>query len=206
MKYKLISILKKTTSLTSISSYHFNNNNNINVYNSFLLNNNDIDYDVKSALFPFQVSVVILIFSIFGILRYKISKSSTIKENILIIKNDIKNMKLMLLSNNDGSINSSDINEKEFYLKKLIEEFNEAKTVLKINNYNFNIPIAAIGGDINNNDNDNNSNDINNEIRGSSIVVSSFTQLIRLVFGIIVLYGLCFILYLLNSPNLYEGL
>ena len=88
----------------------------------------------------------------------------------------------------------------------MIEEFNEAKTVLKFNNYNFNIPIAAIGGDINNNDNDNNSNDINNEIRGSSIVVSSFTQLIRLVFGIIVLYGLCFILYLLNSSNLYEGL
>ena len=112
-------------------------------------------------------------------------------------------MKISMLS--DNSVNSNDINQEEINLKKLIEEFNEAKTVLRFNNYQFNIPLAAIGGDItndnNNNDNNNNNNIKNVNVDGSQLVVSSFTQLIRLFFGIIVLYGLVFMLYLLNAPN-----
>ena len=211
MKYKLISSLK--SSISKSLSYNFDINNNLlnsdNEYSSFLLNYNVNDSnDIQSMLLPYQASVVIFIFSIFGVLRYKISKSSSIRENIVKIKDDIKKMKILILSNNDdNSIKSDDIFKKELYLKQLYEEFNNAKTVLKFNNYQLNIPVAAIGGDINISDDDNKQNiserkDIQD---GSQLAVSSFTQLIRLVFGIIVLYGLVFILYLLNFPDANIG-
>ena len=186
------------SSLASLPSLH-EVHNPLLQYN-FLLNNNE-SIDIKSQLFPFQLSVVIIIFSIFGILRYKISTASNIKLKVVSLQNEVKTMKTSILSNSDSNITTNDINEKEMLISNLILEFDSVKTFFKFQQFQLNVPVAALGGDIIE------VNDSKNQIRksddsvNSTVLVSSITQLFRLVIGIVVLYGLCFILYLLNSPN-----
>lgn len=199
--HRLISSSTSSTSsissLASLPSLH-EVHNPLLQYN-FLLNNSDDD--IKSQLFPFQLSVVIIIFSIFGILRYKISTASNIKLKVVSLQNEVKTMKTSILSNSDSNITTNDINEKEMLISNLILEFDSVKTFFKFQQFQLNVPVAALGGDIIE------VNDSKNQIRksddsvNSTVLVSSITQLFRLVIGLVVLYGLCFILYLLNSPN-----
>ena len=161
------------------------------------------DDSIKNILFPYQLTVVIFIFSTFGIMRSKINNASNIKQEIIKLQSEVQEMKKTILTNNNMNtpISSIDINEKEAKIVNLINEFDSVKTFIKINNFQLNIPVAALGGDINQNALESrNENPVE-----SKRTISALTQVLRLVIGLIVLYSLSFILFLLNSPDVIQG-
>jgi hypothetical protein len=161
------------------------------------------DDSIKNILFPYQLTVVIFIFSTFGIMRSKINNASNIKQEIIKLQSEVQEMKKTILTNNNMNtpISSIDINEKEAKIVNLINEFDSVKTFIKINNFQLNIPVAALGGDINQNALESR----NESPVESKRTISALTQVLRLVIGLIVLYSLSFILFLLNSPDVIQG-
>ena len=104
-----------------VSMNLFNNNYDILYQNSLLLSSDD---DIKNQLLPYQTAVVLFIFVAFGTLQSKLNKATSIKQEIDKLQFEIKRLNILIINNNENkTIISNDIKQKEERIKDLRKEF-----------------------------------------------------------------------------------